>query len=184
MSGLLPYILPIKGLGVGIHQFEYEIDDYFFSHFENAPIEGAQIDLKVTFDKRYDLYQLVFEFKGTIAASCDRCLVPIKLPISGNNIMLVKLSIEASEEDADIIYIEPEQPTLDISRFVYEYIVLAVPLIKRYKCEEEEPRVCDMEMLKYIENGAKKEEKEPSSNPFFEALKGLNFGEESNKEEQ
>ena len=34
MEALVQYTIPVKGLGQGIHQFEFQIDRHFFQHFE------------------------------------------------------------------------------------------------------------------------------------------------------
>lgn len=174
MDGLVEYSIPIKGLRDGIHRFQFKIDRNFFKHFENSPVEQGQIDLTLTFDKRPDLYVLQFDFEGTIKTECDRCLETIDLPISGHQQLLVKFSFEEEAEEADVIYINPEDQKLDVSKFVYEFIILAIPIIKVYNCEDDEKRPCNEEMLRYLDEAAQEPaEEDEDFNPIWEELKKL-----------
>ncbi|MCY7330112.1 MAG: hypothetical protein LH618_16290, partial [Saprospiraceae bacterium] len=66
------YSIPIQGLKVGIHQYQYTIDGAFFRHFEDSPVEIAAIDFEVTFEKRSDMFLINFALQGTMGAICDR----------------------------------------------------------------------------------------------------------------
>lgn len=174
MNGLVEYTIPVKGLGNGMHQFSFQIDSSFFQHFEKAPIQDGKIDLSVIFDKRSDMYILQFEFQGTVKTECDRCLEQIDLPVSGNQRLLVKFSEEPEKEEAEVIYISPETQQLNVAHYAYEYICLSLPLIKTYDCEKDKNRVCNEEMLGYLEQ----EEDiidNTESNPIWDELKKLDI---------
>ncbi len=177
MDGLIEYAIPVKGLGIGIHQFRFEIDGTFFGAFEESPVKEGRVDLHLVFDKRMDLYILEFSFAGTVKTSCDRCLADIDLPISGEDRLIVKFSFEEEEEEADVIYINPEAQQLHVARYIYEFIILAIPIIKVYNCEDEVDPACNQEMLEYLE---RKNDSEPeaTNNPIWEELKKFNPGKE------
>ena len=173
MEGLVEFSIPIKGLGDGVHRFDFHIDASFFKHFESAPVEEGDIDLTFLLDKRPSMYVLEFDFEGTVNTACDRCLAPIDLPISGHQRLLVKFSFEEEDEEADVVYISPETQKLDIAKYVYEFIVLAIPMIKVYDCQEEEDPPCNVEMLRYLEGAedAGPSEEEATENPIWEELR-------------
>lgn len=171
MDPLVPYTLPIKGLHNGIHTFHFQIERDFFEQFEGSPINDAVFELALELDKRPDMLILAFEFHGKVFTECDRCLADIQLPVDGHNRLVVKYGEEEGEPEADVLYIEPETTQLNIAQYVYEYLCLALPIIKVYDCEEEETRVCDDEMLKYLNQDASAED---DNNPLKEALKNLN----------
>ena len=171
MDTLVQYTIPIKGLGPGVHQFDFHIDSDFFTHFENSPIQEGDLQLQLIFDKRADLFVLEFDFQGTVKTDCDRCLTEIDLPISGQQRLLVKFSLEEELEEAEVIYIHPEAQKLNVSKYIYEFICLAMPIIKVYDCEEEENRPCNEEMLGYLDI---EEEENTDSNPIWDELKKLN----------
>ena len=128
MNSLQAYILPLKGLGDGNHQFDFRVKDDFFQSFESSPIEKGEVSVGVTLDKRPTLLVFDFAFSGRVATGCDRCLANIQLPIEGKNRLLVKYG-EGDDElsDEDVIYISPETSAWSIAQYIYEYILLALP---------------------------------------------------------
>jgi uncharacterized metal-binding protein YceD (DUF177 family) len=174
MDGLVSYSLPIKGLHNGAHVFVFHVGKEFFKHFEHSPVEASAIVLTLTLDKRPGLMTLGFEFSGTIETECDRCLAPIHLPVADHRVLVVKYSEEVEPEDADVIYIHPEASSLDVSPYVYELIVLSLPMIKVYDCSAENPPVCDFEMLRFLEQKSEPPIDETSEeNPVWKNLKDL-----------
>lgn len=172
MDALISYSLPVKGMGVGIHGFDFSIDHLFFEHFESSPIREADIDLHLDFDKRIDMYVLDFSFSGTVRTECDRCLAPINLPIESEQQLVVKFSHEPGDEEADIVYVSPDIEQFKIAQYIYEYIVLSLPMIKVYDCEDEEPLPCDEEMLNRLEAEDENEE-DTTPNPIWDELRKL-----------
>lgn len=176
MNSLQAFILPLKGLGDGSHQFDFLVDDDFFQSFESSPVEEGKIKIVVKLDKRPTLLVFDFAFSGKVATSCDRCLVDIQLPLEGENRLLVKYG-EGNDEhsDEDVVYISPETSSWSIAQYIYEYILLAIPLIKVYDCQEEANPPCDDQMLDKLEIVENPEpETEEKNNPFRDALKGWN----------
>lgn len=152
MDALKPFKIPIKGLKPGIHQYKFDVDRLFFSHFEGSPIEEGNIKVTLKIDKRPEMLVLDFDFEGKTATNCDRCLANIQLPIIGQHQMVVKFTEIEKEDDEEVIYLTWEAPELDVARFIYENIVLSLPMIKVYDCEEEENPPCNDEMLDYLNN--------------------------------
>ncbi len=171
MENLVQYRLPLKGMGEGMHTFSFQVDGEFFSNFKDSPVQDGTIELSLEVDKRPGLYAMHFVFSGTVATECDRCLTAIDLPIAGEQHLLVKLAEEDKGEEAEVVYIHPETPHLNVARFAYEFIVLAIPMIKVYACDLEEPRKCNMQLLAYLEE----QEQPAEDNPLWDELKKLNI---------
>lgn len=176
MEALIQYAIPVKGLRQGLHNFHFDIDDSFFSHFESSPIMKGSLELDLSFEKRTDMYLFEFSLKGSIKTECDRCLAPINLPVHSEEELLVKFTVENQEEEPDIVYVHPETQQFNVAPYVYEFIVLAVPMIKVYDCESEEQLPCNEDMLDYLEEAEDQTQEEAANNPFREALKGFNPG--------
>lgn len=178
MDPLIQYSLPVKGLRPGTHQFDFHIESEFFSQFEDSPVSDGNINLTLVFDKRPNLFVLQFDFAGTIKAECDRCLEMIDLPVADSQQLLVKFSEEQEAEDADVIYIHPETQHFNVATYIYEYVILAMPIRKVYDCENDKNAQCNQEMLKYIRQEVDElppvAEEKPSSNPLWDQLKNLN----------
>ena len=170
MNPLVPFVIPIRGLFPGLHDYTFDIDASFFEQFENAPVQDGDVEMRLELNKQSDMYVLQFEFEGTVNTDCDRCLAPIALPIEGAERLLVKFSLEETSEEAEVIFIHPETPQLDVSKYVYEFICLAIPMIKTYDCEAENKKPCDEKMLGYLES---QNEEEQQDNPIWDALKKL-----------
>jgi uncharacterized metal-binding protein YceD (DUF177 family) len=176
METLVQYALPVKGRRDGIHHFDFQIDQSFFKHFENSPIRDCAIDLKLELDKRPGMLVLQFDFSGTVQSECDRCLEHIHLPVSGSQRLLVKMSSEPGLEEADVVYMDPEESSLQVAQYIYEFIVLALPMIRVYECEDDADAPCNPEVLAYLrQEEAEKEEEQPDNNPLMEELKKLNL---------
>ena len=179
MDPLIQYSLPVKGLRPGTHQFDFQIDVAFFRQFENSPVSDGNIALTLQFDKRPNLYVLYFSFSGTLKTECDRCLAWIDLPVADEQRLLIKFSTEADQEpeEADVDYIDPETQHLNVAKYIYDYVILAMPISKVYDCENDESPACNQEMLQYLEIGAEDAAPEAEAeaiNPIWEELKKLN----------
>lgn len=169
MSGLIQFQLPVKGLKDGLHNYEFVIDSEFFKEFEESPIQNANVVVEMIFDKSPDMFVLDFHIKGKIQTDCDRCLSLINLPIESKNQLLIKLTQEETQNEADIVFVDSAISILDVSEYIYDFIVLSVPLKKVYDCLSENPRPCNLTMLEYLNQNQTNLIKE--DNPFKEALK-------------
>jgi uncharacterized metal-binding protein YceD (DUF177 family) len=155
MDPLLPFRIPVKGLHAGLHVFTFRIDREFFAAFEFSPIEEGVIDLTVGFDKRADMVVMSFDFQGSVRTECDRCLAAIDLPLEDSQHLVLKYSVEEKEsEDPDLVYIHPETSSVNIAPYVYDFVLLAMPLVKVIDCESMDVKPCDEQMLAYLREQA------------------------------
>ena len=171
MDPLKKFAIPISGLKNGIHQFNFQVDKGFFDAFEESIIKDGLFDVQLDFDKRVDMFVLVFTFNGTARTNCDRCLEKIDLPIEGTEQLIVKVAETPSEED-EIVYITDTLSSLNVAKYIYEYIHLGMPLIKVYDCENDDPMPCNEKILDILDQ--KESEENKSTNPVWDELKKLN----------
>jgi uncharacterized protein len=150
---LRPFTIPIKGLKNGLHEFDFEIDKAFFEAFEDSPIQDGAFEVHLDFDKRDNLFELTFDFDGSYPTECDRCLADIRLHIGDTQHLKVKLTHEPLEEDAEVVYLSLDADELNVAKYIYEFICLAMPMVKTYDCENDETPPCDFEMLKRLTVG-------------------------------
>ncbi|MBI1228388.1 MAG: hypothetical protein GC192_24350 [Bacteroidetes bacterium] len=168
MDALEHYTIPVSGLHNGPHEYDFSIDKDFFQCFPESPIKDGDVSVHFIFDKSPDMYTMTFQLDGTVKTACDRCLEEFDLPIEADEMLLVKFDEEESE-DADIIYILRDTPRLNVARYIYEFINLAVPMSKTHDDADEE---CDPEMLKFLKLEESDNESSNSSS-IWDALKGL-----------
>jgi uncharacterized metal-binding protein YceD (DUF177 family) len=165
MGNLVEYTLPISGMKNGMHAFDYQVRDEFFSHFEHSLIQNANVQLTVSLDKRPDLMILNFDFGGSVRTACDRCLEDFDLPVSGQQVLMVKYD-ESTHDDEEVFYITRSTQELDIAEFVYEFISLALPMVKTH---DDAGSSCNPEMLKYLNHT----EETDTGNPLRDVLKKI-----------
>ena len=58
------YDVEFKGLKEGLHEFEFEIKDKFFEHFDQDLINVGNLIVKVDLEKRTTFMKLYFNVKG------------------------------------------------------------------------------------------------------------------------
>jgi uncharacterized metal-binding protein YceD (DUF177 family) len=169
MDHLKEFIIPFRGLKEGLHHFEYDIDGTFFKNFEYAELsEGkVKVALALTVSER----MLVFDFtiSGSVEVMCDRCLGRYDEQIAGTEKLIVKLGDEPGEISDEVVIVAEGAYQFDISRYIYEYIVLLVPMQHIHPDDENGISTCDREMTKRLEEmkGSR------HTDPRWEALKAL-----------
>jgi uncharacterized metal-binding protein YceD (DUF177 family) len=165
------FSLPIQGLKVGIHEYQYTLNASFFKLFEDSLIGESELIVSVVLDKRYDMMILDFGMEGWIQSDCDRCSASINLPISSEQTLFVKYS-EGKEEEDEVIFIHREAPELNLAKYLYEFVVLSLPISSTYDCEKEDPRPCNMEVLTLL-NSSNEDKDDSSGTSVWDVLKGL-----------
>ena len=167
MESLIAYSIPFSGLKDGLHLFDYQIDKTFFECFPETPITDGKFQVHVEFDKKPTVVDLLIDFKGSTALTCDRCLEMMELPLNGQNQLLLKYSEEPREE-ADVVYIPRELETINIAKYIYEFICLAIPLIKTHDLVPDAE--CDESMRSFLEI---KDNSTPEDNQLWNQLKNI-----------
>ncbi|WP_420378475.1 YceD family protein [Gilvibacter sp.] len=127
MKDLKAYTIPFVGLKIGSHQFDYQIDNTFFEHFEYDEFHKADVKVDLELEKKSTLLDLHFQFNGTVNVNCDLTNEPYDQPISGNFDLVVKFGQEYNDEEEDLLILPHGSYEVDVAQYIYESIVLAVP---------------------------------------------------------
>ena len=165
MKALKEYVIPFVGLKEGVHDYSYEIDNKFFESFDYSEVEDGDIRAEVSMDRKERMLIFDFNIKGILLIPCDRCLEELRYPVDVKERLIVKFGHEHREETEEIIIIPDTDSHIDISSFIYEYIMLALPLKKAH---EEGEGGCDPAVLDKLNKHTSSEE-----DPRWEALKEL-----------
>jgi uncharacterized protein len=169
MKVLKQFNIPFVGMSKKIHQFEYSIDSTFFECFEDAPVNECAVNVKLEFDKRETFFQLKFFIDGTVNTPCDRCLEHYDQEIFGDFEMFVKFGSESPEEtEDDILFISKNDDHVDISKTVYDYILLSIPIRCVHPEDENGNSGCNEEVIKKLNSKT-----EQSVDPRWAALENL-----------
>jgi uncharacterized protein len=164
------YSVNILGLSQKTHSFEFHLENAFFEKYGTEVVAEGQFDAKVHVDKRETLIEADFEIEGKANLVCDRSLDPFEHPMKIHRKMIFKYG-EAAEEVSDEIAIIPKDlDVLDVGQYLYEFIVLDVPIKKihpRFQSEEEDDENEEGKMIYQTEK------KEDEIDPRWEQLKKL-----------
>lgn len=154
-KALREFNIPFVGLKEGVHVFNFEVGETFFKEFEGSYVHGGNVQVELQLDKKVNFFILEFGIEGTVTTECDRCLKQMELPILDEHRMYVKFDDELSEsdeEDDEIMYLSSKATHLDVSKLMYEFILLSVPVKRVCPPKEDGSPGCDEEVLKYIDS--------------------------------
>ncbi len=175
MSWKSKYNIEFKGLGEGLHDFEFEIDNTFFEHFKDSLVDNGDVTIKVTLEKRSAFLKIHLKIKGWLELTCDRCLDNYKQKVKQKTELFIKFGEKEFDEGENIIWILPEEHHLNLAQTIYEYITLSIPLRHVHPKNKNGKRECNKEMLKKLKNYMHTEsEEEETTDPRWDALKKLN----------
>lgn len=175
MKPLKEFTIPFVGLKIGKHHFEYEIEQAFFEYFEYTDFNDVNVKVDVVLEKKTTLLELHFKISGFVNINCDITNEPFNQTINNEFDLVVKFGDAYNDENIDILIVPHGTYEINIQQYVYELIVLAVP-IKRIHPGVEDGTL-DSEILKKLEElspGLKSEkQKEEDIDPRWNTLKKL-----------
>lgn len=176
MKDLREFRIPFIGLKKGVHYFDYEITQEFFSFFEASPVHESEVNILLRFEKKEDFFILKFDIGGSVMVSCDRCLETISMPFETDYTVYVKyenerLEDEQNEEGTDIIFLASHETEIDVSQLIYEFFHLSMPMRKNCEDFQLTNPPCNQDVLEYLNNDQKENSEE--IDPRWEALKNL-----------
>ena len=165
------YKVDLKGVKDETMSLDFDLNDDFFRALDGSQLEQGALHVSVSIRKMAGFFELLFHTHGSVVVTCDRCLDNMDQPIDTDNKLLVKLGDTYSEDD-DTVTIDENEGILDMSWFIYEFVMLAIP-IKHVHA----PGKCNSAMTQKLEelSGAVRssEEEEEEIDPRWEALKHL-----------
>jgi uncharacterized metal-binding protein YceD (DUF177 family) len=174
MNNLKAYLIPFLGLKIGKHQFDYQVDNTFFAHFDYDEFKDASVKVNIILEKKSTLLELEIKHKGTVNVPCDVSGEEFDLAIKGNLKLVVKFGDAFNDENEELLIIPHGEFQINMAQYIYESIVLSVPLRRIH------PGVKDgslTEVIEKLESLAPKENKESEQkneiDPRWENLKKL-----------
>ena len=165
---LKQFAVQFSGLKLGIHEFEFEIVDLFFEQFLIEDVEGGDIHVKFTLEKRENMMELSFQMAGTLKTTCDRCLDPMELDIKTENQIMVKFSEATSEANDELIVLGPEAYQIDIAPLLYEFLAVQFPLRKVHDEED-----CNQDVIDMLQIEVEETEEDQDTPNMWDELKKL-----------
>jgi uncharacterized metal-binding protein YceD (DUF177 family) len=168
MFDLKQFVIPFVGLKQGEHRFDFKVNELFFEELGYSELVRGQFDVELVLLKQSSMLTLEFEIRGKATVTCDRCLDEFETPVEAQYQLFVKFGNESYEETDEVVVISHNEQELDLSQYLYEFIVLAIPLINVHPEGE-----CDPEVIKKLEELKPKKE-DDGTDPRWDALRNFN----------
>ena len=160
------YSIPFSGLKAGLHNFTFLIDNQLKDFFSIEEFLSIQATANVAMEKKETMLMFDFSIKGILEMNCDRCNAPINHDFFAEQDLIVKFSDRIGSEENDILFLSSQDHEIDLSHYIYELILLHVPLKKAHESED----LCDTDVIKALK---KLEIKTSTVDPRWEKLKNL-----------
>ena len=171
MCSLESLKVDLKGLMEEETSLEFDLDDAYFAALDGAEVKQGSLHVSVSIRKATGFSEFFFHTAGTVIIPCDRCLDSMEQPVETENRLIVKLGSEYSEED-DIIVVPEDEGMIDMAWFIYEFVVLAIPIRHVHA-----PGKCNPAMTKALEelsaDRSSDEESDQPTDPRWEKLKDI-----------
>ncbi|MDP2088733.1 MAG: DUF177 domain-containing protein [Flavobacteriaceae bacterium] len=169
MKEMNTFIIPFIGLKEGKHQFEYQIDKKFFETFQYDEFDDVDVKVDLSFVKKATILELDFQFSGSVTVACDISNELFNQPINNEFKLIVKFGEIYNDDHDEILVIPHTEFQLNITQYIYESIILAVPLKRIH------PKVIDgslkSEVIEKLKELEVKEIKVENIDPRWDKLK-------------
>jgi uncharacterized metal-binding protein YceD (DUF177 family) len=163
------YQIQFSGLKPGTHSFDFNLDQSFFEHYNFTDISGSDIEVHIEMEKEDRMIVFRFDIRGSVNSVCDRCGDPLVVRIDGQQGLVVKLSDHNEEESEDVQIVKESEGRFDLSRFIYEYVSLMLPVHRVHEDDVEGRSLCNPDILDKLE----KLKESHAPDPRWEVLKKL-----------
>lgn len=176
MKKMKAYSISFTGLKVGMHHFDYQIDNSFFEDLDYHEFNGADVNVDLNFEKKSTLLELEFEAAGHVNVNCDLTNESFEQAINAALKLVVKFGEDYNDDNDEILILPHSEHELNVAQYIYEMIVLAMPIKKVHPGVEDGSLQSDiLERLKDLspETNSIKEENKDYQDPRWDTLKKL-----------
>lgn len=175
MSRRREFEIAFVSLKPGVHHYSYSINDKFFEAFQQQDFRNCKANVKLTLDKKSSFMLLKFEIGGTLEVNCDRCNSNLPLELWDEFNITVKMVedpelMNEQEEDPDMYYIAQGDSHVDIANWIYEFIVLTIPMQKACDFEKMDGPSCNTSALDLLKKMEPKKTEIKKENPIWKGL--------------
>lgn len=167
------YSIDFKGLGLGEHTFEFVLDEAFFAEYPEGEITQGNLKAQVLLRKQNNLMEIECGIEGTVQVVCDRCLEQFALPIAYSGQLFVRTGTPQADADTDVIYIGEHDFRLHLAQYLYESVVLSLPIQRYHGQSGTNPNDCDADMLGRMNQDGQQQGEPEIDDPRWAKLKEL-----------
>ena len=139
------YIIDAQTLQQQNFEFNLEVGMELFETMDVTDISGADYKFRVIGTRlTTNKLEIELEGEGSVVTQCDRCLDDVTINAEAAGVMVVYFGDEAKPFDGEEVTLQ-RGDELSIAQFVYDSIMLDLPIIRAH-----EPEDCNPEMLARI----------------------------------
>ncbi len=138
---LRAYDIHIVGLDNRQYEYDFASDDAFFAALEQDLIRKGHVQTHLLLDKSETMIRLDFHITGVVEQICDRSLDEYDEPVETRQTMLLKFGDHNEELSDEIELIERNTATINVARYIFEFISLSLPMKRlhpRFRNEDDE----------------------------------------------
>jgi len=144
--------IPVHSSSDELKEYELEVDDSFFTHFEYGEVEKGDLMAKVGVTYSSRQVKLNLYLKGNVELTCDRCLDTYIKELDASYILYGKFGHSTDQDDIDVLWIPEDKHYIDLLPVLFDYINLSLPLKKIHPDDEEGNSTCNVEMINRLED--------------------------------
>lgn len=181
MNALRAYDINIVGLENKRYEYDFVSDNAFFVALEQELIRKGHLQTHVVLDKSETMIRLDFHIVGTVEQICDRSLDEYDESVDTQAMMLLKFGDHNEELSDEIELIERNTATINVARYIFEFIGLSLPMKRlhpRFRDEDEDDEADESNgKLIYSSGPATDDDADddhPAIDPRWAALRKLN----------
>lgn len=181
MKELNNFYIDIYKLSNTKHEYEFAVNNAFFQDFDYGILEKGNATVKVILNKSETMLNINFNIEGYVELICDRSLEKFDYPIHADENIIFKFGDEEAELEDDIVIITRNTQRINIAQYIYEFMVVAIPMKKLHpQFQDEDENDDDDSNLKLVyssgggETDGDSSENDSDIDPVWRKLKNLN----------
>ena len=145
------------GLALGEHHFEYQVNKRIIEDLGyelDEVFDTLQATVKLKFDKKSSFFILNFDIDGIVTVPCDRCGEDFELKLWDEFSLIIKLTGEVNNDthsedsdEGDVVFIPRSETVLNVFEWVYEFVMLSIPIQHIHPLNENEEPTCNPKII-------------------------------------
>ncbi|MVM32312.1 DUF177 domain-containing protein [Spirosoma sp. HMF4905] len=141
MNPLRAYDIHIVGLDNKRYEYDFTSDTSFFVAMDQELIKAGNVETHLILEKSETMIRLDFHIVGMVEQTCDRSLDEYDEPVDTEQTMLLKFGDHNEELSDEIELIERSTTTINVARYIFEFISLSLPMKRlhpRFRDEDDD----------------------------------------------
>jgi uncharacterized metal-binding protein YceD (DUF177 family) len=168
MNNCDEYIIDLKNLKADSLEHNYRLGDKFFSALDQSEVKSGDVSVFLHVKEEIDSFLFHLEMEGTVVVPCDLCLDDMDQTITVSEDMKVKFGDLFVDDGDSLITIPEKEGTINLSWYMYEFIVLAIPMR-----HEHENGKCNKDFLQNLNKYSVTDKDEKETDPRWDELKKI-----------